>query len=96
MDTHFMKRFRTIRNGISMEEILSVPPIEGVDVEAIFTRPDAVEIRSAVMALSNNRSPDILGVQAEVLKVAVQSQLVLEKLTELVLRFWDGGDIPDH
>ena len=91
-----MRRFTTVRNDISMEEILAVPPVQGLDIEAIFTRPDAAEVFSAVMALKNNRAPDIVGVQAEVLKAAVQHQEVLHKLTELVLRIWDGGDIPDH
>ena len=94
MDNFFKKRFCAERPLVDEEEILSVPPIEGIDVDAIFSQPDKEEIMRAVKALKNGKAADITGCQAEVLKAAMTSTLVSDKFAELILAIWTGGGMP--
>ena len=66
MDSFFKKRFCQERPLMDEEEILNVPPIEGVDTKAIFAEPNKAEIIKAVGALKNGKAADIAGCQAEV------------------------------
>lgn len=96
MDTFFKKRFCQTRPMADEEEILNVPPIEGIDVDALFTEPDRGEILKAVMALKNGKTTDMIGLQAEALKAATQSPVVAEKFTDLTLATWRGEVMPKH
>ena len=97
-DEWFKKRFN-INNWATMneQEILSIPPLDVPGVDAMFNAPDKDETLKAVMALRNGRSPDIVGVQSEVLKAAVQSRVVLDLLFSMILDIWKGKDpFPKH
>ena len=97
MDNFFQEtRFCQGRPMVSEEEILSVPPIEGIDVDAIFTEPDQEEVLRAVMALKNGKTTDIKGVQAEVLKAATRNPKVGEWFAKAVIEIWRGAQIPKH
>ena len=96
-DDWFKKRFNIICESISEEEILSIPPLDVPGIEEIFVAPEEAETFKAVMALRNGKSPDINGVQAEVLKAAVQSRIVLRKLHNMISEIWKGGKpFPSH
>ena len=95
-DNEFKKRFCLDRPDVNEEELMAVPPIEGIDVDAIFHEPDAVEIQRAVMKLKNGKTTDMIGVQAEVLKAATQSDKVAKWFAKAVIAIWRGGDIPAH
>ena len=94
MDSFFKKRFCAERPMIDEEEILSVPPIEGIDTDAIFSQPDKAEIIRAVKALKNGKAADIMGCQAEVLKAVMKSASVSDKFVELALSIWRGSPMP--
>ena len=61
------------------------PPSGVPVVDTMFNAPDKDETLNAVMALRNWSSPDIVGVQSEVLKAAVQSRVVLDLLFSIIL-----------
>ena len=97
MDNFFKNtRFCQERPWLDEDEILSVPPIEGIDVDAIFTEPDQAEVLRATMALKNGKAADIKGVQAEVLKAATKSPRVGTWFAKAVIEIWRGRQIPDH
>ena len=96
-DDWFVKRFTMESETVDEDEILSIPPLNIHGVEDIFVAPDRLETYRAVMALRNGRSPDIVGVQAEVLKAAIQSTVVLEKLHGMISGIWEGDEpFPSH
>ena len=96
-DKFFSKRFNHVCESINEEEILSVPPLNIPDVESMFAPPDAQETYRAAMALRNGKSPDIKGVQSEMLKAVLQRRVVLHKLHKMIISIWEGGEIfPKH
>ena len=96
-DNFFHKRFNQVCETIDEEEILSVPPLNIPDVESMFGTPDAEETYRAAMALRNGKSPDIKGVQAEMLKAVIQRRAVLLKVHEMILSIWEGREeFPKH
>ena len=96
-DAFFSKRFNQVCDTIDEEEIFSIPPLNIPDVESMFEAPDATETYRAAMALNNGKSPDINGVQAEMLKAVVQRKEVLNKFHTMILSIWNGEDpFPPH
>ena len=93
-DNFFSKRFNHVCSQIDEEEILSIPPLNVPGVERMFDPPDRDETYRAVMALRNGKSPDITGVQAEVLKAAVQRRVVLQKVHNMIHDMIWVGDCP--
>ena len=97
MDNFFKTtRFCQQRPLIDEEEILSVPPIQDIDVDAIFSEPDRAEVLRAVSKLKNGKTTDIKGVQAEVLKAAVKSPRVGRWFADVVINIWRGSPLPAH
>ena len=68
------------------------PAGKGVD----WSQPTRKEVRAAVNALKNNRSPDRQGVQPELLKAACDDEEVMDKLFDTITRVWNGGEPPRH
>ena len=96
MDNFFKKRFCQERPMLDEEEILRVPPIQGIDVNRIFAEPDADEILRATMKLKNGKAADITGIQAEALKAVTRGGQVGAKFAQLVQAIWRGEQMPTH
>ena len=96
MDSFFKKRFCQGRPQMNEEELLSVPPIEDIDVASIYSEPGEDEILRAVMSLKNGKTTDIVGVQAELIKSATRSRAVAKKFAELTLAIWRNRTMPQH
>ena len=96
MDSFFKKRFCQGRPQMDEDELLAVPPIQGIDVDSIFSEPTDDEILRATMALKNGKTADIVGLQAELLKAATRNRAVGKKFIRLVLAIWRGETMPNH